>query len=84
MREQVSEIIGLLQELKQDSTNKRLKEKAEQIIALVKQDSDLALEKARFILEEVESFELSSYHRTQVWDVISALESAKSSLAHKF
>jgi len=79
MRTEVSEIIGLLEELKQDSSNKRLKEKAEQIITLLKQDSNLALEKARFILEEVESSELSSYHRTKVWDVISALESAKMS-----
>ena len=82
MREEVSDIISMLEELKGDSTNKRFKEKAEQIITLLKLDSHLALEKARFILEEVEAFDLSSYHRTQVWDLISALESVKS-LTHK-
>ncbi|MBS3116439.1 UPF0147 family protein [Candidatus Woesearchaeota archaeon] len=57
--------------------SKRFKEKTEKIIALLTDDSELSIEKALLELEELNSSDLSSYHRTQVWDIVSLLESMK-------
>ena len=75
---QIKEVIAYLDQLKEDpDTSKRFKEKAQQIIILLNADAELAVEKALIALEELNSLDLSSYHRTQVWDVISMLESSK-------
>ena len=57
--------------------SKRFKEKTEKIIALLTDDSELSIEKALLELEELNSSDLSSYHRTQVCDIVSLLESMK-------
>jgi uncharacterized protein (UPF0147 family) len=78
MREDMREIVIQLHELKNDSeTSKSLKEKIDKVISIIDANADLALEKALFALEELNSTDLPSYHRTQVWDVISLIESAK-------
>jgi len=75
---QIQEVIDYLSLLKEDpDTSKRFKEKAQQIIVLLSGPADMAVEKALLALEELNSLDLSSYHRTQVWDVISMLESTK-------
>ncbi|MEK6900762.1 MAG: UPF0147 family protein [Nanoarchaeota archaeon] len=75
---QIKEVIDYLGQLQEDpDTSKRFKEKAQQIIVLLSGPADMAVEKALLALEELNSFDLSSYHRTQVWDVISMLESTK-------
>jgi len=67
-----------LDELKADAdTSKRLKERAESIISILKGNEAMCVEKALLQLEEMNSVDLSSYHRTKVWDIISILESAK-------
>ncbi|MBS3165761.1 UPF0147 family protein [Candidatus Woesearchaeota archaeon] len=74
----VSEIIAHLNELKEDGdTSKNLKAKLSQVIALLNSNSELSVDKSLLLLEEVNSLDLSSYHRTQVWDIISLLESVK-------
>ena len=73
---QVEEVVAHLAALKAETdVSKRLKEKTEQVIILLKSDSDLAVQKALLELEELNSFDMNSYHRTQVWDIVSMLES---------
>ena len=75
---QLQEVISHLTDLKEESdVSKKFKEKAERVIKILNEDNQLAVEKALFELEELNSLELPVYHRTQVWDVISMLESAK-------
>ncbi len=75
---EVQDVISYLNQLKEDpDISKRFKEKTAQIILLLTQDSDIAVDKALFALEELNATDLSSYHRTKVWDVISMLESSK-------
>jgi len=74
----ISEIISHLDELKEDGdTSKNLKAKLSQVITLLNSHSELSVDKSLLLLEEVNSLNLSSYHRTQVWDIISLLESVK-------
>ena len=74
----IEEAVGYLEVLREDEdVSKRFKEKAEAIIVLLKSDVQLCVEKALFELEELSSGDLSAYHKTQVWDVISLLESSK-------
>ncbi|HIG93181.1 MAG: hypothetical protein QT02_C0004G0070 [archaeon GW2011_AR9] len=74
----LKEVIEFLGQLKEDpDMSKRFKEKADQIIVMLSEGSILAVEKALLVLEELNASDLSSYHRTQVWDVISMLESSK-------
>lgn len=78
MNDQLNDVLARLEELKEEfGSNKRLKEKVDLVISLLIQDSDLAIEKALSELEELNSLGLPSYHRTQVWDVVSLLESLK-------
>ncbi len=75
---QVQEVIECLTLMKDDpDTSKRFKEKAQHIILLLSGETVMAVEKALFALDELNSLDLSPYHRTQVWDVISLLESTK-------
>ena len=76
--QQVQEVIAYLDQVKGDpDANKRFKEKASEVTTLLAEGSNLAVEKALHLLGEMSSLDLSSHHRTQVWDVISMLESTK-------
>ena len=69
---------SLLTELKEDTdTSKKFKEKVESILSLLNSSADFAVDKALLALEELNSFDMSTYHRTQIWGVISLLEGAK-------
>ena len=74
----VTEIVGYLEQLKNDGdVHRKFKEKAENIISLLQTKTELAVQKAILDLEELDSGEMSSYCRTQVWNVIGMLESIK-------
>jgi len=78
MNVRIQEVVEYLELLKEDiDASKRFKEKTEIIIAILTSNEELAIEKALIGLEELNSLEMSSYNRTQVWDVISMLESLK-------
>ncbi|MDP3697954.1 MAG: UPF0147 family protein [Nanoarchaeota archaeon] len=78
MNDNLQEVIARLEELKEEfDANKRLKEKIDTVISILNQDADLVIEKALSELEELNSMNLPSYHRTQLWDVVSLLESLK-------
>ena len=69
-------VIEALEFLKEDTmTTKKLKDTANQIIILLKEDSDSKVDKALRELEELDSSEIPSYDRTQIWDIVSMLES---------
>lgn len=71
-------VVAQLEELKDDAdAGKRFKEKTEEIISILTTKTELAVDKALLKLEELNSSESSSYHRTQVWGVITQLESIK-------
>ena len=73
-----SQIMEVLNNFKEESdVSKRLKEKTGEIIDLLSDRSEIAVEKALFELEGLSSLEMSSYHRTQLWDIASMLESLK-------
>jgi len=57
--------------------SKKCKEKVEKIIEILHSDVNLSVEKALDALEEMSSSDISSYHRTQIWGIISILETAK-------
>jgi len=70
------EVIEALEFLKQDSmTIKRVKERADLIINLLKGNSETNIDQALRELEDLDSSEIPSYDRTQIWDVVSLLES---------
>ncbi len=75
----IKEVIFTLNELKADSTvNKNIKGKIEKIIAFLEQDVSLGIDKALLEIEEMmENNNLPSYTRTQIWNVVSLLESNK-------
>ena len=78
MDEQIKEVLAQLEALKEEfASNKKAKEKLDAAIAILAKNADLAVEKALIELEELNSLNLPSYHRTQVWDVVSLLESLK-------
>ena len=71
-------IIENLSELKEDAdVSRRFKEKAEQIITILHEPSQVAVQKALLELEELGSLDTTSYHRTQVWDVMGMLAGIK-------
>ena len=73
-----NEVIENLNLLIEDSeTSKVFKEKAKTALNILQNNQDMAIDKALLQLEELSSHDMSSYHRTQVWDVISLLESMK-------
>ncbi|PIN87680.1 hypothetical protein COV12_02615 [Candidatus Woesearchaeota archaeon CG10_big_fil_rev_8_21_14_0_10_32_24] len=76
--ELIQEALECLEILNEDAdASKRIKEKARKVIALLNSQQEFVLDKALMELEELTSSEISSYHRTQVWDIVSLLESAK-------
>ncbi|HLD39549.1 MAG TPA: UPF0147 family protein [Candidatus Nanoarchaeia archaeon] len=78
MNNNFEEVIARLEELREEfDSNKKLKEKMNSVISILRKNPDLVIEKALTELEELNSMNLPSYHRTQVWDVVSLLESLK-------
>ena len=78
MNNNFEEVIARLEELREEfDSNKKLKEKMNSVISILRKNPDLVIEKALAELEELNSMNLPSYHRTQVWGVISHLESLK-------
>lgn len=74
----IQDAIELLQLLSKDEdAGKALRERVNSIITLITSKTPLALEKSLLELEELNSLEISSYLRTQVWDIVSLLESGK-------
>ncbi|PIN73559.1 hypothetical protein COV20_05035 [Candidatus Woesearchaeota archaeon CG10_big_fil_rev_8_21_14_0_10_45_16] len=74
----IEEAVENLTALMEDSDiSKKCKEKVEKIIEILHSDVNLSVEKALDALEEMSSSDISSYHRTQIWGIISILETAK-------
>ncbi len=75
---QIQDALELLHLLSEDEdAGKVLRERLNSIITLLTSKAPLALEKSLLELEELNSLDISSYLRTQVWDVVSLLESGK-------
>ena len=88
---QISDVLTCLTQLKDEpDVSRSFKEKAEQVIVFltdsfvnespqqqISSEPTLIVEKALFMLEELNSLDLSQYYRTQVWDIICMLESTK-------
>jgi uncharacterized protein (UPF0147 family) len=78
MNPEVQEAIDNLEQLRDDTdSSNKLKEKTKQIITILNSDVQLAIDKALLELEDLSSSNLPSYHRTQIWDIVSLLEAAK-------
>jgi len=72
------DVVVHLEQLGNDpEISKRIREKTEKVIAVLRENSDLAIDKALLQLEELESLEMTSYCRTQVWDIAGMLESLR-------
>ena len=80
MDEQVQNIIDALQELTSDSTVPRnVKSKVSDVIIILKEDNgqdiSMRVNKALSELDEVsDDTNLQSYTRTQIWNIVSLLE----------
>ena len=78
MNQLIQEAINQLESLKEeDDISKKIKEKTDFIISTLKSAEELSLEKALIQLEEFNSIDLKSFYRTQIWSIISMLESIK-------
>lgn len=76
----IKEVIEALEYIKEDPmTIKRVKDKADEIIACLKEDPEMNVNKALRELEELDNSDIPGYDRTLVWDVVSLLESLTSS-----
>ena len=74
--EKYQEIIEHLETIKEDQdTNKKVKEIINKVIAILKNNKELSCQKAVLELEEINSQNLNGYLRTELWDVMSKLES---------
>ena len=72
----VSSVLEMLEEIQSDSlASKRLKEKITEIISILIDSNELKIDKAIHELEGLNGMEIPSYNRTQLWDVVSMLES---------
>lgn len=76
--EQIKDVVGMLTELKKDTTVPRnVKEKVIKSIEILLSDDDLSIKvnKALHELEEVaDDVNLQPFTRTQMWNVVSLLE----------
>jgi len=73
---QIEEAIELLTALiEEGEISKKVADKAQKVISILQNETSMPLEKALLELEDLNNYDLSSYHRTQLWSVISALES---------
>lgn len=78
MNSTIRDAIDCLKSLQQENDiSKKFRERMEIIIKILNSKEELAIEKALHELEELNSLDTPSYHRTQVWDIISILESCK-------
>ena len=78
MNPEIQEVIANLEMLHDDTdVSSKLKEKAKIVISILKSGEQLAIDKALLELEDIGSSNLPSYHRTQIWDIVSMLEAAK-------
>tara|TARA_Y100000310_G_C20158313_1_gene567917 strand:+ start:123 stop:359 length:237 start_codon:yes stop_codon:yes gene_type:complete len=76
MDSQISEAIELIDMLKEDQDcSKKLTAGLEQIKILLKSTDELKVQKAVHALEELDMQGISSHLRSQVWELISFLES---------
>jgi len=77
----IESIEPVLNELKEDAAvPKNVKLKIEKVIGILKKNSEVTIKVSKALneLEEVaDDVNLESYTRTQVWNVISALEKVK-------
>lgn len=77
--QKLENIIEYLEEMKGDSTvPKNVKIKMEEVITILSKDSDLSIkkDKAVHIFEELdEDVNIDSFTRTQLWNIISLIES---------
>ena len=78
-QENLTEIMEYLEELKDDNTiSKNVREKINQIILILNEQEDMSLRinKAMQSLDDIsEDISLPSYTRTQIWNIVSMLES---------
>ncbi len=73
---ELDEVFQFFEGLKEDSmVNRRVKEKLDGVTSILKQDTELGVEKAIGELSAINSSDISSYERTQLWSAISLLES---------
>ena len=77
----INEILSVVSQIEQDSTvPKNVKTKIKEIIAILQQDLDAAV-KSNKILQELDDIaddpNMPTYTRTQIWSIVSALETAK-------
>jgi uncharacterized protein (UPF0147 family) len=76
MNQCIQEAVDLLETLKEeDNISKKFKDKTDLIISTLTSKQELSLEKAIFLLEELNSNELNSFYRAQLWSILSTLES---------
>lgn len=74
----IDDALSLLQVLvNEEDSGKVFCERTAKIISLLQSNTELAVQKALLELEDLNTLDLSSYLRTQIWDVVSLLESAK-------
>ena len=71
------EIVGALKELKADtSATKNVRERINRIITFLQNDPELGKDKAIVEIEEMlEGDNIEPYLRTQIWNVVSMIES---------
>ncbi|MBI2573298.1 UPF0147 family protein [Candidatus Woesearchaeota archaeon] len=60
--------------VEEGEVSKKCSDKIQKIITLLRSSDELCVEKALLELEEVANYDLSSYNRTQLWEIISVLE----------
>ncbi len=74
----IQEAIDQLESFKEeDDVSKKFKEKTDIVISMLKSTEQLSIEKALSQLEELNSIELNSFYRAQIWSIVSTLESIK-------
>lgn len=73
--EKALEELSLL--IEEGEVSKKCLDKIQRAIIILKRSDELCVQKALHELEEMSSYDLSAYHRTQVWGIISSLESIK-------
>ncbi|MDP3990132.1 MAG: UPF0147 family protein [archaeon] len=78
MNSTIQDAIDCLKVLQEETDiSKKFRERMSVIINILNSNEELFIEKALNELDELNSLDIPSYHRTQVWDIISLLESCK-------
>ena len=79
-KEQIQSIIGAIKEIEADTTiSKNVKIKLDETVKALEEDKEISMkvDKAIHILDELsEDSNLPSYIRTQLWNILSLLETA--------